>query len=140
VYGEVYLWGKVIVCRGGFRAQFAYPKSLFVTLWQARTVEPAPIRALSHYGVPIEVLGWPGSQSWLDRNSRGRIDKEKASAIICEQIPRLRNGTQRLKRHASKEEWHSANAELFNLTIALREAQEGMTVLIEEAGPDGRGD
>lgn len=30
VTGEVYLWGKVIECEGGYRAQFAYPKKLTV--------------------------------------------------------------------------------------------------------------
>lgn len=27
IYGLVYLWGTVIVCRDGFRAQYAYPKA-----------------------------------------------------------------------------------------------------------------
>jgi hypothetical protein len=30
VYGSVYLWGKVISCEFGYRAQYAYPKNLKV--------------------------------------------------------------------------------------------------------------
>jgi hypothetical protein len=30
VWGEVYLWGDVLICESGYRAQFAYPKTLFI--------------------------------------------------------------------------------------------------------------
>ncbi len=30
IHGEVYLWGTVVEHRLGWRAQFAYPKSLFL--------------------------------------------------------------------------------------------------------------
>lgn len=29
VYGEVFLWGRVIECDSGYRAQYAYPKSVY---------------------------------------------------------------------------------------------------------------
>lgn len=31
VYGEVYLWGRVLECKNGYRAQFAYPKAFVNT-------------------------------------------------------------------------------------------------------------
>jgi hypothetical protein len=30
VYGEVFLWGRVIECDWGYRAQYAYPKSVYI--------------------------------------------------------------------------------------------------------------
>lgn len=55
--GEVSLWGKVIVHEHGFRAQYAYPKRLYVIDGGSRADKIA--EALSWtYGVPCEV--WDG--------------------------------------------------------------------------------
>ena len=49
VYGEVYLWGKVQEYTDGYRAEFAYPKSL--TTRCAHLAE----RVSERYGVPCEI-------------------------------------------------------------------------------------
>jgi hypothetical protein len=50
-FGQVALWGKVIEGEDGYRAEFAYPKALYVSYLNYRLVEP-----LSVYGVPVRVL------------------------------------------------------------------------------------
>lgn len=55
--GEVYLWGKVIVHEHGFRAQFAYPKRLYVIDGGPRANKIADALELT-YGVPCSV--WDG--------------------------------------------------------------------------------
>jgi hypothetical protein len=63
IYGEVYLWGKIIEHRYGYRAQFAYPKSF--------VLQKGILGCLSHlvdYGVEIrdadsKVLWTPATTS-----------------------------------------------------------------------------
>ena len=55
VAGEVLLWGKVIRGELGYRAQYAYPKSLCVVLRSAKRRAQA-VDALSAYGVPVEAM------------------------------------------------------------------------------------
>lgn len=59
VYGEVNLWGRVIVYQDGYRAQFAYPKKLVVATYLKpkhikRAEKIADALAFS-YQVPCEV-------------------------------------------------------------------------------------
>lgn len=49
VWGEIYLWGRIIEAEIGYRAQYAYPKKLYT----AREDLAAPLAAL--YGVPVEL-------------------------------------------------------------------------------------
>ncbi len=67
VIGTVSLWGRVVECASGWRASYAYPKTIYVPAvrapyWlragQAREVA----LALTDYGVPVELL---------DENFRG---------------------------------------------------------------------
>lgn len=55
VAGEVLLWGKVICGELGYRAQYAYPRRLFVVLRSAERRAKA-IEALAAYGVPVEAM------------------------------------------------------------------------------------
>ena len=57
VAGEVSLWGKVIVHADGFRAQFAYPKKLYVIDGGPRADKIADALSWT-YGVPCEP--WDG--------------------------------------------------------------------------------
>lgn len=50
-FGQVALWGKVIEGENGYRAEFAYPKALYVSYLNYRMVEP-----LSVYGVPVKAM------------------------------------------------------------------------------------
>lgn len=74
VVGQVSLWGTVIECEGGWRASTAYPSALYVPAARPRSfrlarglVRPAlPVeeiaRALSAYGVPVEVVDCAGER------------------------------------------------------------------------------
>jgi hypothetical protein len=60
VLGEVYLWGKIIEHEHGYKAQYAYPKKLYVGNQCSDGVMGIDIEALASYigfvyGVPIEV-------------------------------------------------------------------------------------
>ncbi|MGQ0520564.1 MAG: hypothetical protein ACT4PX_05365 [Actinomycetota bacterium] len=54
VVGEVSLWGKVIPGQHGYRAQFAYPRRLYLFEGALRR-DPRLLEALARYEVPIEV-------------------------------------------------------------------------------------
>ncbi|MGH2698006.1 MAG: hypothetical protein ACRDJL_02240 [Actinomycetota bacterium] len=56
VVGEVSLWGRVIPGSKGFRAQYAYPRRLFVIQKTADWDQSAVADALSVYGVPVETI------------------------------------------------------------------------------------
>jgi len=54
VYGEVYLWGRVIEANGGYRAQYAYPKRLCVRLGG---IDMEKVNELSRvYRIPVEMV------------------------------------------------------------------------------------
>jgi hypothetical protein len=56
VVGEVSLWGKVISATRGYRAQFAYPRRLYVVQRTADWDQSSTVRALGVYGVPVEPI------------------------------------------------------------------------------------
>jgi len=58
VVGEVSLWGKLIPGSKGYRAQFAYPRRLFVIQRTADWDQSEAAEALSIYGVPVETISY----------------------------------------------------------------------------------
>jgi hypothetical protein len=59
VHGEVYLWGKVVEHERGWRAQFAYPKTLFLaadTIPFSLSVINARLKTLAEFGTDIFLL------------------------------------------------------------------------------------
>jgi hypothetical protein len=56
VVGEVAMWGKVIPGTRGYRAQFAYPRRLYVVQRTADWDQSSTVRALGVYGVPVEAI------------------------------------------------------------------------------------
>ena len=64
IYGEVYLWGTVVEHELGWRAQFAYPKNLFLspdTLPFTLTEIQVRLRSLVAYGIHIFVADANGN-------------------------------------------------------------------------------
>ena len=60
IHGEVYLWGTVVEHKLGWRAQFAYPKSLFLPLDAipfTLTEIDARLKTLIGFGTDIFILG-----------------------------------------------------------------------------------
>jgi len=64
VRGEVYMWGRVVEHHFGYRAQYAYPKSLVLPLdtvpFRMSTVE-SRLKALAAYGADIFILSKAGN-------------------------------------------------------------------------------
>jgi hypothetical protein len=66
VIGLVSLWGRVLKCPRGWRAEFAYPARIYIPLhedyaiWSTRVEELA--FALTEYGVPVEVVSHRGER------------------------------------------------------------------------------
>lgn len=56
VVGEVSLWGKLIPGSKGYRAEFAYPRNLFVIQRTAEWDQSVLVDALSVYGVPVATI------------------------------------------------------------------------------------
>ena len=59
VHGEVYLWGKVVEHERGWRAQFAYPKALFLaadTIPFSLSEINSRLKTLSEFGTDIFLL------------------------------------------------------------------------------------
>lgn len=57
IWGEVYLWGKVLVCHSGYRAEYAYPKSIFIRDdHDTKAVRYLRDRFEDDYGVPVMLL------------------------------------------------------------------------------------
>lgn len=56
VTGTVNLWGKVVLTEHGFRAQYAYPRELFVAAGMDPYLERAfPAAGLEHYGMRVRL-------------------------------------------------------------------------------------
>jgi len=61
IYGEVNLWGTVLLCESGFRAELAYPKRLFVVNENSpKTAEWLREVIEREYGVPTYVVAARG--------------------------------------------------------------------------------
>lgn len=77
LYGEVYLWGDVLICdQGGYRAEIAYPKSLFIASTPTRSTERIRVGLAEAYGIPVEIVD-PGTP--FDASVFGRSNPELTS-------------------------------------------------------------
>ena len=73
VLGEVSLWGKVVECRDGWKAQYAYPRRLWVD-GKSPMVRLAEYTAWT-YGVPIEVVNKDEHVFWTQSRLSQNIPK-----------------------------------------------------------------
>ena len=54
IWGEVAMWGDVLVCDTGFRAEYAYPTAIFIRdAYRTRTVKKIRDELAESYGVPV---------------------------------------------------------------------------------------
>ena len=56
VVGEVYLWGKIVDCQYGYRAQYAYPKRFYSNSYEANYAYNNSTFALREFNVPVEPM------------------------------------------------------------------------------------
>lgn len=56
VWGEVYLWGEVLICDYGYRAEIAYPKSLTIRSNPTRSALRVRDGLEESYGVPVKMV------------------------------------------------------------------------------------
>lgn len=86
VIGTVELWGKVVVADRGFRAQYAYPRELFVATGMDPYLDRQfPALGLEHYGTRVrlaEDLGFvfDAFGSWGSQRNRALRDETERRA------------------------------------------------------------
>jgi hypothetical protein len=56
VVGEVYLWGKIVDCQYGYRAQYVYPKRFYSNSYEYNNAYNNSTFALHEFNVPIEPI------------------------------------------------------------------------------------
>lgn len=56
VWAEIYLWGEVLICETGYRAQFAYPKTLFLRDTGTKVIRWVADQLQEQYGVPCLLM------------------------------------------------------------------------------------
>jgi len=56
VIGEVYLWGKIVDCQYGYRAQYAYPKCFYSNGCRYDYTYNNPTFVLGEFNIPIEPM------------------------------------------------------------------------------------
>lgn len=101
IHGEVFLWGTVIEHEEGWRAQFAYPRNLFVPLAEVplgmRRVE-SWLATLAAYGCDISVLGDAGAVPLWHRDSGVDVNGLDLLVQRCTTWYARRAEARRLKR------------------------------------------
>ena len=63
IWGEVYLWGEVLICESGYRAEFAYPKTIFVRTNGTKTIRWLSEELEAVYGVPTFLVATKDGQT-----------------------------------------------------------------------------
>jgi hypothetical protein len=54
ITGEIYIWGKVLICQFGYRSEFAYPKNLNIP-FDTNAAHEAGRELSELYGIPVTV-------------------------------------------------------------------------------------
>jgi hypothetical protein len=82
LWGEVMLWGDVLVCDSGYRAQYAYPSYLFLRTSPhnkaSKTLELVRDELEDTYGVPVMIV------SQRSDKTSGQIMEEALNALLKE--------------------------------------------------------
>jgi len=53
IWGEIYMWGKVYICESGYRAEYAYPKTIFIRDFGTKVIRRLRDELEERYGVPV---------------------------------------------------------------------------------------
>lgn len=53
IWGEIAMWGEVLIAEKGYRAEFAYPKTLFIQDTGTRAIKWLRDHLANSYGVPV---------------------------------------------------------------------------------------
>lgn len=56
LHGEVYLWGKTLICERGYRAEYAYPKKFYIQDNGSKLRQKVATQLVETYGVPVELV------------------------------------------------------------------------------------
>jgi hypothetical protein len=71
VLGQVRLWGTVIECERGWRAQYAYPDRLHVPQRSTSEASREIAAGLCNYAVPISLLPWDANSDVIATVAQG---------------------------------------------------------------------
>jgi hypothetical protein len=87
VHGEVYLWGKVVEHDLGYRAQFAYPRTLVLPSNIESRLETSRLETLIAYGadisLPPNILLWTKGSGYTPTGFDWLIEKSKQWCKWC---------------------------------------------------------
>jgi hypothetical protein len=87
VHGEVYLWGKVVEHYRGYRAQFAYPKTLVLQSNIDPRLETSRMESLMVYGAdiytPSNVLLWTKQSGYTSAGIAWQAERRKPWCERC---------------------------------------------------------
>lgn len=76
VVGLVALWGRVLACKRGWRAQYAYPSRIYVP-YRGREKESRLVElafTLAEYGVPVELMPHCGERDLVRSLARTELE------------------------------------------------------------------
>jgi len=59
-FGEVYLWGEILIAPEGYRAEFAYPKRIWLKNTGRRRLADMRLMLEEDYWIPVEIAGADG--------------------------------------------------------------------------------
>jgi len=80
--GEVWLWGKVVECNGGFRAEYAYPKKFYATKDMLKPAGQKTEGLIEYvafrYGVELEII--ESTHALVSESAEVRAEKAKREA------------------------------------------------------------
>jgi len=91
VHGEVYLWGTVVEHRLGYRAQYAYPKSLVLpaeTIPFRMSAVKSRLETLMAYGADIFIPGKAGNIPLWSKASGLRPGRARQAGRAAEEVVR----------------------------------------------------
>ena len=106
IHGEVDLWGKVMECDLGYRAQYAYPKYFVVPPWLLNDLSKAEfqIALLSQFNVDIYVA----AEQHVSRDMKKILLRAKGESIfdpagVCQLTKNVQSAYEAMKRMKNRE-------------------------------------
>lgn len=101
VWGEIAMWGEVLICETGYRAEYAYPTNLFMRDTGTKGVRHVADELEQMYGVPVflvrerqgktaaqimeEILAQDPLAMWLDRwgvSMQAELDQDTIDKLL----------------------------------------------------------
>jgi hypothetical protein len=90
VWGEIAMWGDVLICESGYRAEFAYPQTLFMKYDGLKITQRTRFWIENAYGVPVHLVNHRAGQT-ASQIFQAEIDNYLSSPIDFTRIVKSDN-------------------------------------------------